>query len=71
MDPELKEFHSFIKGQFSSYNIKDFEKIENWSSLQTLVVLSAIDEKYGILIPYEDLNQMKSLEDMYHFIQSK
>ena len=47
---------------------KKFSDLNTWDSLKMLSLLSAVDEKYGIMI---DLENMSSFRDIYELIKSK
>ena len=48
---------------------KKFTDLDTWDSLNVLSLLSAIDEKYGIMI--DDLDNMSSFRDIYELIAPK
>ena len=48
---------------------KKFTDLDTWDSLNVLSLLSAIDEKYGIMI--DDLDNMSSFRDIYELITPK
>ena len=47
---------------------KKFSDLDTWDSLNVLSLLSAVDEKYGIML---DLKNMSSFRDIYELIKSK
>ena len=47
---------------------KKFSDLNTWDSLKMLSLLSAVDEKYGIML---DLKNMSSFRDIYELIKSK
>ena len=47
---------------------KKFSDLNTWDSLKMLSLLSAVDEKYGIML---DLKNMSSFRDIYEIIKSK
>lgn len=71
MQQELQDFHHFVKSQFSAHNSHQYNDIKNWSSMQSLIVVSAIDEQYDVLIGHEELTSLSDLEALYSFIQTK
>lgn len=71
MNEEFAIFREYVKKQFSAYNVEDFEDISTWSSMQSLVVVSAIDEAYDVLIPYEELAKVSTLKELYHLLEKK
>ena len=71
MDQNFSIFQDFIKKQFSNYNQASFEELETWSSMQSLIIVSAIDEKYNVLISHEELNELKTIKELYQLVQKK
>ncbi len=47
------------------------ETIENWDSIQHLNLVLALEEKFGIQLSPEEIEQMKSLGDTASLVQSK
>lgn len=47
------------------------ESIENWDSIQHLNLVLALEEKFGIQLSPEEIEQMKSLGDTATLVKSK
>ena len=55
----------------SPVNLEDmFRDYGNWDSLAHLIVISFVDEDYGIVIPRDDFNKMKTVQEIYDYIVS-
>ncbi len=42
-----------------------FKKLEDWSSLQSLIVITALDEAFGYVLSVEDLVNSERVEDLF------
>lgn len=45
-----------------------FRELEEWSSMQALIILTCIDEAYGITIEEDKLRQAKTFSDLYNLV---
>jgi len=48
-----------------------FKDLEEWSSMQALVVIALVDEHYDVPLTGEDLMQCETVQDIYDKIKSK
>lgn len=71
MNKTYSEFNALVKSLLDPKFTSDYESIDTWTSMQSLIVVSAIDEHYNVLISYEDLKEVKSLEDLYVIVMHK
>ena len=74
MTSELK-FLSFTSKEFqvqdgSTSLSTEFRDLPNWSSLNALIFISAINDAFGVLISSTDLSKSKTLGDLFTIIQS-
>jgi len=65
------EFDEMIKELFSSQSTVDYSSVESWTSMQSLIAVSAIDEHYDVLISHEELKRAKSLSDLHFILVNK
>lgn len=42
-----------------------FRQLEEWSSMQALIVIAAIDEHFGITLPEREFRETKTVGDLY------
>ena len=42
-----------------------FRELEEWSSMQALIVIAAIDEHYGVTITEKDFRAAQTVADLY------
>lgn len=71
METDFKEFSAMIEELFEPQFNFDHRNLESWTSMQALIVVSAIDEHYGILLSHEELKQAKSLEELHEILKKK
>lgn len=48
-----------------------FKKLSAWSSLNALLVLSMIEEEFGVLLKGDDFKNSETLGDIFKIIQSR
>lgn len=48
-----------------------FRELEEWSSLVALLVITMVDEEYGIVLPPEEMRQTQTIHELYDLVQSK
>lgn len=49
---------------------KPFRDLQDWSSMQALIVITAIDEVYDITIEENKLRTAQTFEDLYTLVKS-
>jgi acyl carrier protein len=65
------EFSEMIVTLFESQTSIDASSVESWSSMQSLIAVSAIDEHYDVLVSHEELKNAKSLTDLHQIVITK
>lgn len=65
------EFSKMVQALFEPQFSFDYLNVKSWTSMQALIVVSAIDEHYDVLLSHEDLKQTKKLEDVYSILMGK
>lgn len=76
MKPVLEQFitvvaSSFLSGQDQMKPSTQFRKLASWTSLQSLLVVAAIDEAFGIALKEKELNQASTLEELHRIVTQK
>ncbi|MDA9121410.1 acyl carrier protein [Flavobacteriales bacterium] len=46
----------------------NFRELEEWSSMQALIVIATIDEHFGVTIPERDFRAAQTVSDLYQLI---
>lgn len=49
----------------------NFKDIESWDSFSGMSIISMIDEEFDITINAEEMSQIFTIEELYHFISNK
>jgi acyl carrier protein len=48
-----------------------FRQLEGWSSLQALIIVTAMDEAFQVLVTEEDLRLAVTIEDLYNRLKQR
>lgn len=48
-----------------------FRNLEEWSSMQALIIIAMIDEEYGVTLTAEDMKEADTVKDIFNKIQSR
>ena len=68
---EFSFFEDVIKEQFDGVYQKRYNLLREWSSMQSLIVVSAIDEHYDVLISQSELNSVETLAALHELVLKK
>lgn len=71
MNEGYLQFKAIIESALDPNFIVDLEHIRTWTSMQSLIVVSAIDEHYDVLVSHEDLVAVDTLPELYGFVRQK
>lgn len=71
MDKSFSFFKGLIQEQFEGSFASAFDKITEWTSMQSLIVVSTIDEHYDVLLSHEELKHVKTLEALHEMVLLK
>lgn len=72
---EIKEFIENFAGQFLDMELSEFTKdtvfheLDEYTSLVALMIISMIDEKYGVTVEPEDLAAAVTIEDLFNTVK--
>ena len=64
-DTFLQVFSSLFKEDAAITTHSKFRELEEWSSMQALIVIAAIDEHFGVTIPERDFRAAQTVSDLY------
>lgn len=71
----LDNFLQIFKALFQEENEisadSKFRELEEWSSMQALIVIAAIDEHFGVTIPERDFRAAQTVSDLYQLTIKK
>ncbi len=76
MHPITKDSESFIEFLSKELMISKnkvnlsikFRELDNWSSLNALILISRINEETGVIISASDLSNLITVDDLFKFI---
>lgn len=71
MDKSFSFFEELIQEQFDGSFASAFNKISEWTSMQSLIVVSTIDEHFDVLMSYEELKNVTSLQGLHKKVLQK
>lgn len=71
MENTFQAFRLLVEDQFTPSFKEVYDRPEDWSSMQSMLVVNAIDESYDILISHEELTRIKDLEELYTLLKNK
>ena len=71
MDSSFSFFQTLIQEQFIGSFASAYDKIGEWTSMQSLIVVSTIDEHFDVLMSHEELKNVTSLEALHEKVLQK
>ena len=70
MNKFLSTFSSqFKKGPETISEETEFRTLEEWSSMQSLFIIAAIDEEYGVALKEEDFRKSLTVADLKNKVE--
>ena len=69
MELTLAEFNELIAESIGGKPNDDHLLLESWTSMQTLIMVSVIDEKFDVLISQDALKSSVNSADLYNKIE--
>lgn len=60
-----------MKDAFAGSFASAYDKVQDWTSMQSLIVVSAIDEHYDVLMSHEELKNVMKLEELHQKVLQK
>ncbi len=63
------DFVEVINGLFANdelihANVR-FRELEEWSSMQALILIAAVDEHFGVTLPEKEFRKANTIEDLF------
>lgn len=73
---DIKEFIEHFAEQFDELSSEltpetNFRQLDEWSSLVALLVITMVDEEYGIVLPPEEMRKTNTVQELFDLVQSK
>ena len=73
----LDSFVDLIRNQFREEDrslineTTDIKVLKEWSSLQTMIIVSEIDKEYGVILDFENIRSANTVAELFAIVQSK
>lgn len=64
-----QEFAEVEPGKITSETV--FRDLDEWSSMQALIIIAMIDEEFGVTLSAEDMRNSKTVGDIYTIVSSR
>lgn len=76
MDLTEKRFISVIASLFTELPAPmqletPFRDLEEWSSMQALIVIATVDEQFGVTLPEKEFRKARTVGDLYRITVSR
>lgn len=73
---DIQNFIQNFAEQFDELNIvltpeTRFREVEGWTSLVALLVITMIDDEYGVVLPPEEMRKTQTVQELFDLVQSK
>ena len=76
-EKKLNSFISLLKEQFREEDRDkinsetDLRTLEEWTSLQTMIIVNEIDKQYHVILDVDDLRAARNVGDLFRIVQTK
>lgn len=71
MEKDYSQFKEIVSEALSNSRIHDVEDIRSWTSMQVLIVVSAIDEHFDVLISHEEMGGVTQFQELFNLVTNK
>ena len=73
---DIQKFIENFAEQFDDLNTElkpetRFREVEGWTSLVALLVITMVDEEYGIVLPPEEMRKTQTIQELFDLVSSK
>ena len=69
---DIQLFIQNVADQFDELNVEtNFRKVEGWTSLVALLVITMVDDEYGIVLPPEEMRKTNTIQELFDLVASK
>lgn len=73
---DIQNFIQNFAEQFDELNAEltpetRFREVEGWTSLVALLVITMIDDEYGVVLPPEEMRKTQTIQELFDLTQSK
>lgn len=73
---DIQNFIQNFAEQFDDLNVEltpetRFREVEGWTSLVALLVITMVDDEYGVVLPPEEMRKTNTIQELFDLINSK
>ena len=73
---DIKQFIQNFAEQFDDLNVEltpqtRFREVEGWTSLVALLVITMVDDEYGVVLPPEEMRKTNTVQELFDLVNSK
>lgn len=73
---ELERFIELVKESFDEMETDinastEYKKIEEWTSMQALILIAHLDDTIGVVLSADDLKNAQTIEQLYNIVKLK
>lgn len=73
---DIQSFIQNVTDQFQSLSQEltpetRFRELDEWSSLEALLIITMVDDEYGIVLPPDEMRQTNTIQELYDLVASK
>ncbi len=73
---DISKFIENVGEQFDELNVEltpetRFREVEGWTSLVALLVITMVDDEYGIVLPPEEMRKTQTIQELFDLVASK
>lgn len=74
---DINAFMALIAEQYDDVDVAiltpetAFRKVEGWTSLVALMIITTIDEEYGVVITGDEMKTATTLQELYNLVVAK
>jgi acyl carrier protein len=73
---DIQKFIENFAEQFDDLNTElkpetRFREVEGWTSLVALLVITMVDEEYGVVLPPEEMRKTQTIQELFDLVNSK
>ena len=73
---DIQNFIQNFAEQFDDLNTElapetRFRELEGWTSLVALLVITMVDDEYGVVLPPEEMRKTNTIQELFDLVSSK
>lgn len=74
---DINAFMALVAEQYDDVDVAmltpqtEFRKVEGWTSLVALMIITAIDEECGVVLTGDEMKTVTTVQDLYDLVASK